>query len=777
MLDGSRLVDMARVGATVISPDGSLACFEVRQYDWAAKKFDAQLWIADLQTAAGMNEAELAAHAHLTLLTAGSQHGFTSAFSPQFSPCGKHIAFLSDRGGDKTNGTAVWITPATGPGEARLLASFPVAVGDLEWNHDSSGIVVSASVYVDEAARGASGLAAMESTAARDKALKEDESGLNAVIFKRLPIRQWDSWLTSAMPHPFFAKVVPDAKSPSGYKLADVPAVDLLSAVPTAVPSGAFGGSEDWAISKGGAVAVSARPPLASDEAWTTNRHIYLQRTIPDGSGAWDGDLAAPLGECLTQGNPGYDTTPTFSPDGTKLAWLTMAGAEYESDAVGIMLHDLVSGETRTLLKAEEHFDHSPRTLRWSNDGARLLFVADIRSRASLCSIDAAKGAGPGGEGVTVLTSEGSHALHGECGSGSLLVSSQSFMAPPELYLLSADGSSARQITFFNRERLSETALGRVGEITCEGPSGDAIQSWLIRPAGLSEEEEASPSRKAPLAVIYHGGPQGSTGDDWQFRWNLQSYASAGFAVLGVNFRGSTGEPTPTVAPRTAHRTPAPTAPSKPTRSLRPQALATDSAAPFPPLGPTPSAGTSAAKTRSRRWRTCSRRTAIGSTRTASSASAPRTAASRRTGSTATRPAGSSRRSCVTAAPSTSAARTSRPRSSSSWSTSLAARRLSRPPRTRAVRTCAARRRPRWTSGRRPLVRGPSPPLPWAPLLKPHERDRLPSAPSPRPPQSSSTAPRTFGSWSRRASPLLRRCSGAACRARCCISPARTTTA
>ena len=152
---------------------------------------------------------------------------------------------------------------------------------------------MSASVYVDEAARGASGLAAMESAAARDKALKEDESGLNAVIFKRLPIRQWDSWLTSAMPHPFFVGVVPEAKSPSGYNFTDVPAVDLLSAVPTAVPSGAFGGSEDWAISKGGAVAVSARPPLASDEAWTTNRHIYLQRTIPDGSGAWDGDLAA----------------------------------------------------------------------------------------------------------------------------------------------------------------------------------------------------------------------------------------------------------------------------------------------------------------------------------------------------------------------------------------------------------------------------------------------------------------------------------------------------
>ena len=39
-----------------------------------------------------------------------------------------------------------------GTGEARLLASFPVDVGDLEWNHDAQGLVVSAAVYVDEQA-------------------------------------------------------------------------------------------------------------------------------------------------------------------------------------------------------------------------------------------------------------------------------------------------------------------------------------------------------------------------------------------------------------------------------------------------------------------------------------------------------------------------------------------------------------------------------------------------------------------------------------------------
>ena len=77
---------------------------------------------------------ERVSHAHLTQLTAGSQHAFSSASDPQWSPCGKYVAFLSDRGGDKTSGSAVWIAPARGPGEARLLASFPVAVSGLEWN-------------------------------------------------------------------------------------------------------------------------------------------------------------------------------------------------------------------------------------------------------------------------------------------------------------------------------------------------------------------------------------------------------------------------------------------------------------------------------------------------------------------------------------------------------------------------------------------------------------------------------------------------------------------
>jgi len=251
------------------------------------------------------------------------------------------------------------------------------------------------------------------------------------------------------------------------------------------------------------------------------------------------GDDSA-LGQCLTVSNPGYDTNPVFSPDGSQLAWLTMAGVDYEADAVGICLRDMKSGETRALMSAETDWDYSPQSLHWSKDGKRLLFTADIRSRRSLCAVDVDKGAADGG--VSVLCAEHSTSLYGEHGNdGRLLVGVESFTQPQELFSLVADGSGPRQLTHFNRQRVTNLALGRVGELTFTGPNGDEIQSWLLRPAGFTEADEANPTKKYPLAVIYHGGPQGSTGDDWHYRWNLQCYASAGFAVLGINFRGSTG--------------------------------------------------------------------------------------------------------------------------------------------------------------------------------------------------------------------------------------------
>lgn len=286
------------MGAAVLAPDDKLAVFGVRQYDFEAKKWTDSLYLMNMSKAQAMSDEELQQHAHLT-------HLASNAKCPVFSPCGNYIAFLSDRGESKVS--AVWITPVRGPGEPKLLKEFPLPVGDLTWA--KAGIVVSAQVYVDQQAADATaaGEDPMAATAVRDKALKDDTlGGLNAVIFKRLPVREWDRWLDAKMSHPFFLPV--SSTSSRGYTAAEQ-ATDLLAGAPTAVPSGAFGGTEDWAVASSGSVAFSARPPMSPTEAWTTNRHIYLKPSLsPSGDPAADDEgFAALLGSCLTPDNPGFN--------------------------------------------------------------------------------------------------------------------------------------------------------------------------------------------------------------------------------------------------------------------------------------------------------------------------------------------------------------------------------------------------------------------------------------------------------------------------------------
>jgi dipeptidyl aminopeptidase/acylaminoacyl peptidase len=57
----------------------------------------------------------------------------------------------------------------------------------------------------------------------------------------------------------------------------------------------------------------------------------------------------------------------------------------------------------------------------------------------------------------------------------------------------------------------------------------------VVKPARFA------PAKKYPVAFLIHGGPQGSFGDHFHYRWNPQTYAGAGYAVVMIDFHGSTG--------------------------------------------------------------------------------------------------------------------------------------------------------------------------------------------------------------------------------------------
>ena len=127
-----------------------------------------------------------------------------------------------------------------------------------------------------------------------------------------------------------------------------------------------------------------------------------------------------------------------------------------------------------------------------------------------------------GGKRTTAL-----HDANGE----DMLFSSGDLENPGELHLAALDGTNERRVTRFNDDLLADIAFPKVEDLSYETDDGTPIQGWLLRP-----NEGAPPY---PTILYIHGGPHGWYG--YNYGSDFQMLAGAGFAVLFVNPRGSTG--------------------------------------------------------------------------------------------------------------------------------------------------------------------------------------------------------------------------------------------
>ncbi len=98
-----------------------------------------------------------------------------------------------------------------------------------------------------------------------------------------------------------------------------------------------------------------------------------------------------------------------------------------------------------------------------------------------------------------------------------------------------SDGSDLKRLTHFNDERVKLARMSQPAEFYFTGAQGEQVQAWILKPVGFEE------GKKYPVAFIIHGGPQGAIEDHFHYRWNPQAFAGAGYAVIAVNFHGSTG--------------------------------------------------------------------------------------------------------------------------------------------------------------------------------------------------------------------------------------------
>jgi dipeptidyl aminopeptidase/acylaminoacyl peptidase len=228
----------------------------------------------------------------------------------------------------------------------------------------------------------------------------------------------------------------------------------------------------------------------------------------------------------LTAENLAVDTSPTFSPDGKTLAYLRMERPGYESDRQRVALFAWPpTGAPKVLTEA---FDRSPGQIAWARDGRSILASCDDLGNKSLIAIDVASGS------VKKLVTTGSNG--GAQSAGTRIVFVQDTLsAPVEIWTCAADGTDVRRVTNLNADRVAAAQMGEYEPFTFAGWNGETVHAWLVKPVGFDA------AKKWPVAFLIHGGPQGSFGNHFHYRWNPQAYAGAGFAAIMVDFHGSTG--------------------------------------------------------------------------------------------------------------------------------------------------------------------------------------------------------------------------------------------
>jgi dipeptidyl aminopeptidase/acylaminoacyl peptidase len=407
---------------------------------------------------------------------------------PRFSPDGKWVYFLSTRGGS----SQVWRIALDG-GEAVAVTKAPVDIGGFTLSRDGKQLLFTAEVYAE---------CDLDCTAKRAEAESKKKS--TGRLYEQLLYRHWDSWSNGRFNHLFVQPVE-----------AAGPAVDVMKKMKADAPTRPFGGTEEFTFTPDGKGVVFAANDTGREAAWNTDTDLWLAST--DGK-------AAP--KKLTEKNRATDTAPAFSPDGKTLAYLAMKRPGFESDRLWIVLRSWPDGKERFLAEA---WDRSAGSLAWSSDGKSLLVTADELGQHPLFSIDVASGA------ATKLVADGNVAGADEK-AGVVVVGRDDLKSPVDLWRVPPGGKGDRtRLTAVNQNALSSVKLGDFEQFSFQGANNETVYGYLVKPIDFDAK------KKYPLAFLIHGGPQGSFGNHFHYRWNPQTYAGHGYVAVMIDFHGSTG--------------------------------------------------------------------------------------------------------------------------------------------------------------------------------------------------------------------------------------------
>ncbi len=421
--------------------------------------------------------------------------------SARWSADGRSLYFVAPAKGV----AQLWRVGLGGKGGLNLAKHAPAVqvshgvldVGGYKLSPDGKQVLLSYEVFTD--------CTTLACTQQRVDARAKDKA--SGTLYNKLFVRHWDTWADGRRNQLFVASF--DGKG----QLSGEPKL-LSRGIDGDVPSKPFGDESEFNFAPDGKTVYFNARIAGTTEPWSTNFDVY---SVPANGSALPANLTAE--------NKAWDAYPVVSPDGKTLYYLAMKTPGFEADRFAIMALDLASGSRH---EVAPDWDRSPGGLTLSADGKTLYATADDNGQHPLFAIDAASGK------VSQLVGDGSVGGF-SLAAGKLLLTRDDLKRPADVYLAAADGSDLKQVTHYNAADLKNAKVGDFEFFTFKGANDATVQGYVVKPV------DYQPGKTYPVAFIIHGGPQGAMGNGWSYRWNPQTYAGQGFAVVTVNFHGSTG--------------------------------------------------------------------------------------------------------------------------------------------------------------------------------------------------------------------------------------------
>jgi dipeptidyl aminopeptidase/acylaminoacyl peptidase len=463
-----------------LSPDGSLIVYTLSRVDQKNEKKYANLWIADTRRDKAPRQFTFGDH---------------SDTHPRWSPDGKQLAFLSNRG-DAEKPAQLYIIPVDG-GEAQKLCTIEGTIRDHKWSPDGQRLLCTIRKTDPEKLE-------------REKDEEKKKLGVVARHYKRLmykldgegylPDERWHLWAV-------------EVETGKALQLTDHLIYDEYD--PT------------WSPDGGWIAFLSNR--TEDPDAHPDSIDLFI---MPSGGGELK-KIETPLGN---------KSLPSFSPDGR---WIAYFGSEgegvwYKNEELWMVGADPDRNTPVRSLTASYDIHASPDTIgdtgspeqmppTWSTDGGSIYFMASIHGSSVLKSVSIT------GERLTEIIPEG-----GAVGSYSfdrdqkrVAYTYSRIDHPAQVYTMQMTSGEAHQVTYHNRELFDELDLGQIECVWFKGPDGNDLQGWVLKPPGFD------PSKKYPSILEIHGGPLTQYGN--VFMHEFYFLAAKGYVVYFSNPRGGRG--------------------------------------------------------------------------------------------------------------------------------------------------------------------------------------------------------------------------------------------